>query len=545
MNATGSAPDASVGIGFAARVDGNRNVAVGGNARIGGEFGDFLSVEDSVAVGSFALALGDDSIVIGSKARALAASAVAIGSQAFARGEGSTVVGYASTAYIDGGVAIGRSTFVNGAASGTISISTPPVPATIAGTAVGDRARVGDNSVALGGYAVVGVRNSFTLIHNGTALGAGTLVSAEGGVAVGTRASALAVNSVAIGANAVANRENSVSVGVTGAERQIVNVADATEDTDAVNLRQLALVGNTVATGVAGVLGGGAAWNPLTGTFTAPSYAIQGSNYNNVGAAFAAVDGQLTSLYSAIAGIETTPGPQGPAGPQGPEGPMGPGSPLSAAYDDATRGTLTLEGADGTVIQNVADGVVASDAVNLGQLQAGDAETLASANTHTDTRETAIRTDMATADASTLASAQTYADTGDAETLASARTYSDNTATETLTAANTYTDTRFAQLSGLSDSFETFRNETDRRFQQQDRRIDKLSAMSGAYAGMAMNTAGLAGRNRIGVGVGAQGGEQALAVGYQRVIGNRASVSIAGAFSGNETSVSAGAGFSW
>ncbi|MEP6907258.1 MAG: YadA-like family protein [Pseudoxanthomonas sp.] len=47
------------------------------------------------------------------------------------------------------------------------------------------------------------------------------------------------------------------------------------------------------------------------------------------------------------------------------------------------------------------------------------------------------------------------------------------------------------------------------------------------------------------MGIGSQGGEQALAVGYQRAIGNRASVSIAGAFSGNEKSVSAGAGFSW
>ncbi|MCW1777183.1 YadA-like family protein [Pantoea ananatis] len=38
---------------------------------------------------------------------------------------------------------------------------------------------------------------------------------------------------------------------------------------------------------------------------------------------------------------------------------------------------------------------------------------------------------------------------------------------------------------------------------------------------------------------------RALAVGYQRAIGNRASVSLGGAFSGSEKSVSAGAGFSW
>ncbi|MGY0559575.1 YadA-like family protein [Luteimonas sp. A277] len=51
--------------------------------------------------------------------------------------------------------------------------------------------------------------------------------------------------------------------------------------------------------------------------------------------------------------------------------------------------------------------------------------------------------------------------------------------------------------------------------------------------------------NNIGVGVGSQGGEQALAIGYRRAIGNRASVSLGGALAGSEKSVSAGAGFSW
>ncbi|MET0892252.1 MAG: YadA-like family protein, partial [Pseudoxanthomonas sp.] len=201
--------------------------------------------------------------------------------------------------------------------------------------------------------------------------------------------------------------------------------------------------------------------------------------------------------------LDSLHGPAGPGGPTGPEGPAG-GGPRSVVYDADDKATLTLGGANGSLVSNVASGVAATDAANVGQVQSGDADTLASANA-----------------------------------------YTDNTATETLSAANTYADRRLAGFAGLSDSFESFRDQTDRRFQQQDRRIDKLSAMSGAYAGMAMNTSGLAGHNRIGVGVGLQGGEQALAVGYQRAVGDRASVSIAGAFSGDEKSVSAGAGFSW
>ncbi len=103
--------------------------------------------------------------------------------------------------------------------------------------------------------------------------------------------------------------------------------------------------------------------------------------------------------------------------------------------------------------------------------------------------------------------------------------------------ANSYTDTRFDQLQG----------EFNDRFEVLDGRIDRMAALSGAYAGMAMNTAGLAGKNRVGAGVGAQNGKTALAVGYQRIVGskNNASVSIGGAFSGSEKSVTAGAGFSW
>ena len=48
-------------------------------------------------------------------------------------------------------------------------------------------------------------------------------------------------------------------------------------------------------------------------------------------------------------------------------------------------------------------------------------------------------------------------------------------------------------------------------------------------------------------GIGQQNGRSALAVGYQRVLGEKKniSVSLGGAFSGSDKSMSAGAGFSW
>jgi autotransporter adhesin len=152
-------------------------------------------------------------------------------------------------------------------------------------------------------------------------------------------------------------------------------------------------------------------------------------------------------------------------------------------------------------ITNVAAGTGATDAANVGQVQAGDAATLTASKSYADTRaDTAVAT------------------------------------------ARTYTDSRFA---AWSDSFTQFQEDVGQRFARTDARIDRLGAMNGALSAAAINTAGLPGQNRVGVGIGAQGGRTALAVSYQRLVAPNASVSLGGAFSGGERSVSAGAGFSW
>ena len=309
------------------------------------------------------------------------------------------------------------------------------------------------------------------------------------------------------------------------------------QDTDAVNLSQLYPL--------AIALGGGASY--AGGIFTAPTYLIQNNNYNDVGSAFAAVDGAIDDINErivAVGGIQgeqgesayevavsngfagtesdwldSLQGETGPIGPTGPEGPAG-GGPRSVTYDSDDAGVADPGRRQWHPHFQCRQWREASDAVNLQQMQAGDA--------------------------ATLTSAQDYADAGDAATLDAANAYTDNTATETLTSANAYTDQRFAELTGLPHRLRSLPWRNGRPLPPAGpAHRQNVSSISGAYAGMAMNTSGLAGRNRIGVGVGSQGGERALAVGYQRAIGNRASVSIAGAFSGDEKSVSAGAGFSW
>ncbi|WP_277230777.1 ESPR-type extended signal peptide-containing protein, partial [Phascolarctobacterium succinatutens] len=70
-----------------------------------------------------------------------------------------------------------------------------------------------------------------TTVNNAVVLGHNAKVTGEGGVA--------------LGAGSVADRANAVSVGSKGAERQIINVAAGTADTDAVNVSQLKKVSDT------------------------------------------------------------------------------------------------------------------------------------------------------------------------------------------------------------------------------------------------------------------------------------------------------------
>lgn len=513
----------------------------------------------ATALGTNAEATGRGAVALGYDSHATGSDTIAIGVDSNASGSWALALGGGSRGSAFGAIALG----VYSSASGQFS------------TASGVNSLAsGENSLALGGFLglsstnVEPARYTQATAARAIALGNAAQAHAEEGVALGvkTRVLAGADRAVAIGSDSVASEADTVSFGhlatdldevngdVYGSDlqRRLVNVADGIGDHDAATMGQL---GSAVA-----ALGGGAGFSG--GVFTAPSYVIQGTSYNNVGTAFAAVDTRLDSLQDSIDAIPAGPqgpagpegpqgpegptgpqgpqgptgpqgpdgpqgpegptgpqgpqGPEGPTGPQGPEGPPGSGSELAVEYDDAGNAAITLGGDDGTVISNVADGVAAGDAVNRGQLDATATATLDSANAH--------------------------ADAGDAATLASANGYTDTVAVQTLDAANTYTDAVFAQF---NTELDTFRDEVDERFREQDRRIDKLAAMSGAYAGMAMNTAGLAGANRIGVGVGGQNGESALAVGYQRAIGNRASISIGAAFGGGESSVMGGAGFSW
>lgn len=298
------------------------------------------------------------------------------------------------------------------------------------------------------------------------AVGAGANATGDRTMALGANALASANFSVALGNGSVADRVMAVSVGNATNQRQIINVAAGTQATDAVNLGQMNAAIAAVAGGgsaadftpVASAFGGGASYSG--GTFTGPSYTLGGSSFGNVGDA-------LTFLFQEIG--------SGGGGGTG--------------------------GLDEAQVQAIAD--------------AGDATTLAAANSH--------------------------ADAGDAATLAASKSYSDGKATQTLASAKAYTDGKFA---AWNDSFLQMQQQMDRRFAQTDKRIDRIGAMGTAMTQMAVNAAlGGSSRGRIAIGVGGQGSQGAVSVGYGKRIGDRGSFSLGASFSGSESSAGAGFGF--
>jgi hypothetical protein len=255
---------------------------------------------------------------------------------------------------------------------------------------------------------------------------------------------------------------------------------------------------------------------------------IQGGSYFNVGDALSAVDSALTSLDGRVSTLEN-PTAASLANPR-----------VESASAAAVQGSSTTVAGTDTATGSQASSVASSaDAATSEGISADSEGRVAVGQAAVAERTVTNDTDVPQAvDVSGAGQGQA----ADAATVASANTYTDSVATETLTSAKSYTDTQFKLL---DDDFQNFRTETERRFLDQDRRIDRQGAMSSAMLNMATSAAGIRTENRVGVGVGFQGGERALSVGYQRALSDRATITIGGAFSGDEKSVGVGAGFGW
>ncbi|WP_111172772.1 ESPR-type extended signal peptide-containing protein [Stenotrophomonas maltophilia] len=408
----------------------------------------------------------------------------------------------------------------------------------------GDAVAGGTGATALGTYATAEATNSIALGRGawvsesgfyGFAVGSGSRVNARFGVAIGAASQVLggADGSVALGAESVADQMATVSVGNDYLKRRIVNVANGRNTNDAATVGQLR--------GALSTLGGNIDAN---GNVTTPGFNIQGQHQSTVNDALTTLDSAVVSTGSRMDRVETQ---------------------LRSVFQEtpSTRsdGTaqLTLAGANGMVISNVANGLIAAgsrEAVNGGQLHAVQQQL----NGRMDGLEQRVDGQpqsraLAAASAAPTEQVTPTPEASDSPQVASAgegtsptpqpKSKKDDTPSPTpqvdtaelekmLARANEYTD-------GAISNFE-------RRLDKMDKRFNRMAAMSSAQTAMAMNTAGLATYNRLGAGVGYAEGESAMAVGYQRVLNEKGSAtfSLNGAFTNSgERSMGVGVGIGW
>ncbi|HEL3783396.1 TPA: YadA-like family protein [Stenotrophomonas maltophilia] len=416
-----------------------------------------------------------------------------------------------------------------------------------AGVAIGEGAVASllkDGAVAVGFYATAHGENSVALgraawvqpgADHGFALGTRSIVEESGGIALGAGSLVRkgALNSIAVGNNSVAHESQTVSFGDGLLQRRLVNIANGTANHNAATVGQLR--------GALSALGGEVDAN---GNIVGPRFNVRGQTQSTLNGALEALDGAVVANTSRVDKVEIQ---------------------LRSVFQDTPSvradgvNQLTLAGANGMVISNVANGLIAAgsrDAVNGGQLHSMQQQL----NGRMDGLEQRIDDAPAPrALASSLVPKPQTEDTPvvpegkDSQQVASVgeggkptpqpKAKQDDTPKpqvdtaeleKMLARANEYTN-------GAISNFE-------RRLDKMDKRFNRMAAMSSAQTAMAMNTAGLATYNRLGAGVGYSEGESAMAVGYQRVLNEKGSAtfSLNGAFTNSgERSMGVGVGIGW
>ncbi|AWH45095.1 ESPR-type extended signal peptide-containing protein [Stenotrophomonas sp. ZAC14A_NAIMI4_1] len=444
------------------------------------------------------------------------------------------------------------------AASRHVAVGTPiddeKAQAGRLGIAMGDSAVAAptkDGAVALGSYSRALGENSVALgraswVHDsatdGFALGVRAVVEERGGLALGAGSAVrkTALNAVAIGEGSVATESRTASFGDGALQRRLTNLARGTADHNATTVGQL---NDTLAT-----LGGGAKMD-ATGNVTAPTYTVQNTRQHTVGDALTVLDGAVVRASSRMDRVEGQ---------------------LRSVFQDtpAARADglnqLTLAGANGMILSNVGNGLIAAgsrDAVNGGQLHSmqqqlnGRMDGLEQRiDGQPQSRLMALASDDAGTPASTPVVEEPTSSASNDDKLAAntgnTPKSSPQPKAEAPESPKPQVDTAELEkmLARANDYSDGIAREVDARLNKMDKRFNRMAAMSSAQTAMAMNTAGLATYNRLGAGVGYAEGESAMAVGYQRVLNEKGSAtfSLNGAFTNSgERSMGVGVGIGW
>lgn len=346
--------DNGIGLGLGTIVNGAGGTAIGDGVQVDGI--------DGIGVGLGTRVLGDNGLGLGVGALVGGIDGISLGNGAASNGFQGIAIGANALSLLEADLAIGR--FARAGAPGD---------------PFGSNTAFGDGAVASGGFASAFGANASAVGTNASSFGAGAVTTAPGGLALGSGSRSEAAGSVAIGQGSVAGAadltagtyapltagpiagvgyDNTTgvntgvaSLGSAGDARQLVNVADGTGATDAVNVRQLSGVVDQT----------NAALNTVNGRVDG----IDARTTANT-TAITAIDARTTNNETSIANIQ---------------GQIGNGTIGLVQQDQTSRTIGVAASTDGTLVDfagtqgprtltGVAAGVDADDAVNAAQLAA-------------------------------------------------------------------------------------------------------------------------------------------------------------------------------
>ncbi|UDN34661.1 YadA-like family protein [Proteus sp. NMG38-2] len=179
----------------------------------------FSYANNTTLLGGDSKADGNEATAVGYNTWAHSDQSTAIGANAGAEGKNATAIGHKSTAIGDNALSLGSGAMAIG--EGSLSIGSQAYSE-------------GKDAISIG-------KGAINNAENGVILGSGSRLSdsAENSVLIGSKSSGTASNAIILGDKSSNNRDNTLSIGSDKNQRQIINVAAGTQDTDAVNVSQL------------------------------------------------------------------------------------------------------------------------------------------------------------------------------------------------------------------------------------------------------------------------------------------------------------------
>jgi len=336
-----------------------------------GPTGQLASIEaigvDSIAMGLNVHATGDSSVAIGSNVNSTNVESVSVGYQTIANGNAAASFGTRAQAVSDGGLALGNNAMVDGDSPDGIAIGTGADSANDRALAIGKTSlSAGKQSIVLGNQSAVYADGSVVIGNNNlikTATATGSFVLGSGNTVTGA-------NSYVIGSNNKAvSGSNSIVLGngSDGTQSNVVSVGGVGTERKVVNVA--AGTTNTDAVNLGqmntAIKAAASSASPSPETVLYDTTAHDKVTFGKAGVA--------TTLSNVAAGVAATDAVNvGQLTAMGAKvDTNGVATNAFVAYDSTSKNSVTLgNGTVGAQIHQVIAGSTATDAVNVGQLTA-------------------------------------------------------------------------------------------------------------------------------------------------------------------------------